>query len=351
MKNIEKQRCLREVEMMRNERIELWTKEEYQYPAAYGFRPVMFSCIHEDTKKHPAILIVPGGSYREVSPSEAHLPAMEFYQTGYNVFVLAYTINLLDEAPLKLQPLNDISRAVRMIRFHAKELHSRADQIAICGFSAGGHLCASLCVHGKDVTDPDENYQSVSNRPDAVVLAYPVISSGKYGHRDSFVALLGKNPTEQELDYMALENHVTGDTPPCFLWQTATDEVVPVQNSYLFAQACAKAGVPFAHHVFSEGVHGLSVATEEWFLQKTGQTARKTDTLEQVKLLAEAIKDGRTPFPKEKGEEILVAFGIGRQRPERWSEEEKETIHRSLKEVRSWTRLAEEWLEKYLLIK
>ena len=256
--------------MMRNERIELWTKEEYQYPAAYGFLPVMFSCIHEDTKKHPAILIVPGGSYREVSPSEAHLSAMEFYQTGYNVFVLAYTINLLDEAPLKLQPLNDISRAVRMIRFHAEELHSRADQIAICGFSAGGHLCASLCVHGKDVTDPDENYQSVSNRPDAVILAYPVISSGKYGHRDSFVALLGKNPTEQELDYMALENHVTGDTPPCFLWQTATDEVVPVQNSYLFAQACAKAGVPFAHHVFSEGVHGLSVATEEWFLQKTG---------------------------------------------------------------------------------
>lgn len=95
----------------------------------------------------------------------------------------------------------------------------------------------------------------------------------------------------------------------------------------------------------------MSVATEEWFLQKTGQTARKTDTLEQVKLLAEAIKDGRTPFPKEKGEEILVAFGIGRQRPERWTEEEKETIHRSLKEVRSWIRLAEEWLEKYLLIK
>ncbi len=172
---------------MRNERIELWTKEEYQYPAAYGFLPVMFSCIHEDTKKHSAILIVPGGSYREVSPSEAHLPAMEFYQSGYNVFVLAYTINLLDEAPLKLQPLNDISRAVRMIRFHAEELHSRADQIAICGFSAGGHLCASLCVHGKDVTDPDENYQSVSNRPDAVILAYPVISSGKYGHRDSLL--------------------------------------------------------------------------------------------------------------------------------------------------------------------
>ena len=220
-----------EMEGMINERIEIWKKEEYHYPAAHGFIPVMFSYIHEDEKKHPAMVIAPGGAYRETSPSEAHLPAMEFYQAGYNVFVLEYTVNQLDEAPLKLQPLNDISRTIRMIRFRAEEYHIRPDQVTICGFSAGAHLCGSLCVHNKDVEDPEEAYQNISNRPDAAILSYPVITSGKYAHRDSFVALFGKEPSEQELDYMSLENHVTKDTPPCFLWQTVTDQTVPVEDA------------------------------------------------------------------------------------------------------------------------
>ena len=125
---------------------------------------------------------------------------------------------------------------------------------------------------------PEEAYQNVSNRPDVAILSYPVITSGKYAHRDSFVALFGKEPSEQELDYMSLENHVTKDTPPCFLWQTVTDQTVPVENSYLFAQACAQAGVPFAQHVFSEGIHGLSVATEEWLEQNIGQEEGKRYT-------------------------------------------------------------------------
>ena len=138
---------------MINERIEIWKKEEYHYPAAHGFIPVMFSYIHEDEKKHPAMIIAPGGAYREVSPSEAHLPAMEFYGAGYNVFVLEYTINQLDEAPLKMQPLHDISRAIRMIRSRAEEFHIRPDRIAVCGFSAGAHLCGSLSDLAFPVSD------------------------------------------------------------------------------------------------------------------------------------------------------------------------------------------------------
>ena len=146
---------------MIGERIELWHKEEYHYPAAHGFIPIMVSYIHEDELMHPAMLVVPGGGYRLVSPSEAHLVAMEFYQAGYNVFVLEYTVNPLDEAPLKLQPLKDISRAMRMIRFRAEQLHILSDQIVVCGFSAGGHLCASLCVHGADIEDPDAKISEV----------------------------------------------------------------------------------------------------------------------------------------------------------------------------------------------
>ena len=78
--------------------------------------------------------------------------------------------------------------------------------------------------------------------------------------------------------------------PPCFIWQTATDGTVPVQNSYLLAQKCLEEGVPFAHHVFSEGVHGMSVATEDW-LERRG---REPYTQEQLRMLAEAILAGET---------------------------------------------------------
>lgn len=106
----------------------------------------MFSYIHEDEKKHPAMVIAPGGAYRETSPSEAHLPAMEFYQAGYNVFVLEYTVNQLDEAPLKLQPLNDISRTIRMIRFRAEEYHIRPDRLQSRILGRSASVWKSLCT-------------------------------------------------------------------------------------------------------------------------------------------------------------------------------------------------------------
>lgn len=113
-------------------------KEEYSYEGAHGFIPVMVSYMHEDDKIHPAMIVVPGGGYRQVSRTEAHLVAMDFYEADYNVFVLVYTVNPLDEVPLEMQPLQDISRAIRMIRGKAEEYRITPEQIAVCGFSAGG---------------------------------------------------------------------------------------------------------------------------------------------------------------------------------------------------------------------
>ena len=213
------------------------------------------------------MLVVPGGAYRYASPSEGDVVARWFYKAGYNVFVLAYTVNYLDE-PLDRVPLNDISRAVRIIRKHAEACSIDPDQIVVCGFSAGGHLCASLCVHYKDVKDCRPEYDEVSNRPDAAILAYPVITSKGYEDSESFRALLGEKPDAEELKYMTLEDYVTEDTPPCFIWQTAPDATVPVEHSCIFADACRKAGVKYAHHVFSDGVHGMSIANEDWLEEK-----------------------------------------------------------------------------------
>lgn len=328
---------------MIGQRIEIWKEDEYSYPAAYGFIPFMVSYIHEDEKTRPCMLVVPGGGYRHVSPSEGDIVARRFYGMGYNVFVLAYTINVLD-TPAQLQPLHDISRAVRMIRKHADLYRINPEKLVVCGFSAGGHLCASLCVHCGDVKDPCREYEQVSNRPDGAVLAYPVITSGEYAHRDSFTALFGEKPSEEELAYMSLENHVTPDMPPCFLWQTASDETVPVENSYLFAEACTKAGVPFAHHVFTEGVHGMSVADEDWMERRYWEPY----TLEQIRLLGSAIKEGRTPYPAEKGEEILREYGLTERKEEKWTPEMKMVLRGVFPEVGMWPEMAGRWLARQL---
>ena len=286
---------------MRTERINLWKEAEYAYSPSFGFMPNLVTYLHdEDTSLRPCIIVAPGGGYRIVSPTEAMIVAMAFYEKGYNTFVLTYTTNLLSLAPVRLQALRDISRAVRLVRAGAASLCCDPARLAVLGFSAAGHLCASLAVHYRDVADPDETYRSISNRPDAAILCYPVITSGEKAHRDSFTALLGPDPKPEDLEYMSLEKHVTPDTPPCFLWQTAEDELVPVENSCLFAMACLRAGVPFAHHVFTKGHHGLSLSNDTWARGDFGEPY----TFEQIACMSRAVKAGELTVSDEARESL-----------------------------------------------
>ena len=173
--------------------------------------------------------------YSVVSPSEGEIVAKKFYEMGYQTAVVTYTTNLLQMIPLKAQPMLDLMRAIRYIRKHAEELHVDQDKIMLCGFSAGAHACGSVAVHWQEFENTETGeYASISAKPNAVILSYPVITSGDCAHRGSFTALLGADASEEELEYMSLENQVTEDMPPYFLWQTATDDLVPVRtHSYL----------------------------------------------------------------------------------------------------------------------
>lgn len=310
---------------MNSKKIELWEKEEYRYQGSYGFIPFLVSYIHEeDTEIRPCMLIVPGGGYGMVSPTEAEIVAMKFYEKGWNAFVCTYSTNFLRDFPLKNQPMKDLSRAIRLIRKNAAEFRIYPNKLVICGFSAGAHLCGSVCVHFADIADEKEAYQGISNRPDAAVLSYPVITAGKDAHRDSFIALLGADASEAELEYMSLEMQVSSQTPPCFIWQTATDDLVPVPNSFLFAQACKNEGVPFAYHVFSDGQHGLSLANEDWASGRFGVPY----SLAQIECTVSFFKEHNIAIP----EEANPAFN--KVKPN--------------KEVAVWPELADAWLEKEL---
>ncbi len=304
---------------MKQFRRDIWEDGEYTYAAAYGFTPNVRAFLHEpgedgateDSAMRDAMLVVPGGGYCMLAAHEGEPVAKAFYESGMNVFVLTYTTDITMSVPLKDQPLRDIARAIRVLRKNAAEYGIEGKKIAVCGFSAGAHVAGSVTVHW-DVADTNPAYADVSARPDASLLCYPVITSGRFTHEYSMLALLGPNPTEEELAYYSLEKNVTKDTPPTFLWQTQTDTVVPVENSYLFAQALRENGVPFAHYVFPEGFHGLGLSKG---FGHDGWTDGSY-VMEQVNNAVAAVKAGRGVNVSERRvAELKAQFPDKREEP------------------------------------
>ncbi|GFP74678.1 alpha/beta hydrolase [Clostridium fungisolvens] len=333
---------------MFSEKYSLWKKDQYSYPVMGSFIPNMVSYIHdEDNKVRPAVIVVPGGGYAMVSPTEGEIVALEFYNKGYNTFVVTYTTNLLMTEPLRLQPLRDLSKAVMVVRKKHEEFHVALDKIAICGFSAGGHLCGSLAVHhGIKELLIDGEYEGISNCPNAVILSYPVISTGEQAHRESFIALLGKDATKEELEFMSLDKQVKKDTPPVFLWHTATDELVPVENNYLFAEACKAQKVNFEQHIFGNGRHGLSLANKDWATNNFGGQYTLEQFLDTLEFLVNNKVELPPPFnmagqlPEGVNIRDAILQGMSEFAPESQPDEG----------IAVWPILAHNWLKKVLNI-
>lgn len=183
-----------------------------------------------NSRVRPAVLIFPGGGYRFCSDREAEPIAMAFLAEGYHAFVLRYSVGERAAFP---RPLNEAEGALALIRGRAAEWGVDPAMIAACGFSAGGHLAAALGTMGKE-------------RPNALILGYPCIL-------ESITAILAA-------PMPSLEKEVGHDTPPAFIFATADDARVPVNNALQFAAAMDRAGRPFELHIFQSGIHGLSLA-------------------------------------------------------------------------------------------
>ncbi len=240
--------------------VPLWSGAPPGYHPEYG-QPIPTLCPYLVDSGIPrgAIVVLPGGGYGRKAAHEAEPVAHWLNSLGISAFVLDYRV-----APYRHPiPLLDARRAIQLVRHHAREWSINPAKVGILGFSAGGHLASTTGTHFETIGfgEPDET--STNNfRPDALVLCYPVITFGQRRHNGSMENLLGPNPPEPLRESLSNERQVSSQTPPTFLWHTANDASVPVENSLLFGGALSASNIPFELHIFADGVHGIGLAEE-----------------------------------------------------------------------------------------
>ena len=225
------------------------------------------------TANGAAIVVCPGGGYANLaSDHEGVAIAHEFNKIGMTTFVLKYRLPsdsiMINKS---IGPLQDVQMAIVTVRKRAAEWGIDPSKIGIIGFSAGGHLASTAGTHfDKPVI---ENKEYISARPDFMMLIYPVISFGGYAHAGSRENLIGKNPSQAQVELYSNETQISDKTPPTFLIHAQDDDVVPVQNSLLFYDGLIKNNVKAEMHLYQAGGHGFGLnnpkSKNKWFVWAT----------------------------------------------------------------------------------
>ena len=241
--------------------------------------------------RRKAILIMPGGGYRCICNDREGEPiALAFLQYGFDAFVLSYSVCGKKTFPAQLI---EASKAMKYIRDHAEKFGIEKENVFAVGFSAGGHLAASLATMWK----MKEIYEEIEmphgyNKPKGVILVYPVITGvGEFSRTVCFQNLFGtRELSDSQCEKSSIQLNVTKETSPAYIIHAANDSCVPVENSLLLAYAYSKNNVPYEMHIYPRGEHGFALANKiTWggnveFIQKENEmwvqnVARWTDTL------------------------------------------------------------------------
>ncbi len=201
-----------------------------------------------------AVIVCPGGGYGALAMDHEGVQIARWLNSmGVHAFVLKYRLGPRHHHPAML---DDVSEAFRMVRARAGEWGVDGKRVGVWGFSAGGHLAATISTHFTKET-----------RPDFAILSYPVITcSEAWLHKGSCRNLLGDAPDPKLVELMSNEKQVTKDTPPTFIFHTTDDQTVPVENALAYYTALHKNGVEVEMHIFEHGRHGVGLAPGDWVL-------------------------------------------------------------------------------------
>ncbi|WP_246112535.1 alpha/beta hydrolase [Allorhodopirellula solitaria] len=224
--------------------------------------------IHQVTADEPTagVVILPGGGYgHHAIDHEGYAFAEWFASMGISSAICTYRMRGKGNEGKGYghpAPMMDAQRAIQTLRSRAEELNLDPNRIGVIGFSAGGHLASTVSTHFAEAdSEASDLVARVSSRPDFCILCYPVIALGKpFTHRGSQINLVGKDADADLIESLSNETQVSEQTPPTFLFHTAADKAVPVQNSLAYYEACIEHGVDVEMHLFPEGRHGLGLA-------------------------------------------------------------------------------------------
>ncbi len=204
----------------------------------------------------PAIILCPGGAYSFRSDTENEYVAIRFQSCGFQVFSLKYSVNSPFPAALK-----ELAAAVAYIRDNADALDVDPNKVFVCGFSAGGHLAGCLGTLWNSALLAADYPDKSKICPNGIILCYPVVTSGVFTHKET-IDNVARGMDKAYYPLLSLEENVSPETPPMFIWHTFNDNEVPVENSIILANALREKGVSFELHIFPNGCHGLSLATD-----------------------------------------------------------------------------------------
>lgn len=216
----------------------------------------------ENHRTHrPSVIVIPGGAYQYCSLREEDPVVMEYLAAGFHVFLLDYSV---DQNAKNYAPLCDLGHTIMTIRQNAESWGCIPHQIAVIGFSAGGHLaaCSGTMWNEAPLQNHLNSFDSM-HRPDAMILCYPVICANEYAHQLSIELVSGAQKGTKEYEFWSVDKHVDNQTCPAFIWHTITDQSVPVENSIAMITALQKHHISYECHLFPEGIHGMSVCTKE----------------------------------------------------------------------------------------
>ncbi len=207
----------------------------------------------------PGVVVLPGGAYQFPSISEGEPVAMAFAGAGFNAYLLRYSIAPYAEFP---NSAADVCRALKLIRSRSEEWGQDPDRLALCGFSAGGHVagCVGTMWNREDVLAAS-GCREQEGRPNALILGYPGVTVDIEGEGDMYRLLAGDRSLEELREIASVENWVGAHTPPVFLWNIYGDRIVPVEHGLLLMEALARHDVPFECHTYMAGAHASSLNT------------------------------------------------------------------------------------------
>ena len=228
-----------------------------------------------------AVLIFPGGGYHILAYDWEGTDIAKYLNgKGIAGIVVKYRMPSSESQTEKhLVPLIDAQRALRVVRKNAAKFNIKPNKIGVIGFSAGGHLVATLGTHyNEKVYEPIDTVDQESARPDFMALGYAVIRRPDKNDETDKNGTSKKEPSI--MAYFPNDEKVTNETPPAFLFHAANDPGVPVANSLLFFRALQAKGVPATMHIYPTGGHGFSLARNNTHLR--GWTNRFFEWIESL---------------------------------------------------------------------